>query len=144
MADALAGGLAPPDILFCPVGSPNELTGVITAQMLSIGRAATMRIWGQCRDYGISPVFWTELPANSSIKVYGASDSLRKDYNLEMLARAVRGMPMIDLASTVAGALDGTGQQQFAAGMSLDGLHPGDAGLAVMSVPAPAMVLAHV
>ena len=46
--------------------------------------------------------------------------------------------------STVAGALDGTGQQQFAAGMSLDGLHPGDVGLLAMSLPARAMLLAHV
>ena len=132
LASTLAAGLYP-DILVVPIGSPNDLgSGTMTSGAIATCRryfAATMKT---CSDNSIAPLPWTILPAGAASKNWGASDSLRRDYNAESLA--LKGMNVLDLAAVLNGALDVNGQVIPLAGtMKSDELHPADYGNSLLA-----------
>lgn len=140
-SDAFAAGLVP-DILCWPVGSPNDFTtGAITAAQVATARQWSARTAGLCRDNNVSTLQRTIMPSNYAIKPYGASDSLRRDYNAAQLALAAGGLPVMDVATPAVLGVDGNGQQLLLSSAGNDGIHPDDAlnALVARDVVAPAL-----
>jgi lysophospholipase L1-like esterase len=129
VGDALAAGVIP-DICIFPNGSPNSISTTIDSAAINAFRLLLMKSVLSCFDYEVMPVAWTMLPANyngSQAKQYGATDALRVAYNAETLGLGAKGIYAIDFAGPVSGAAHATGQVEFAAGLTNDGLHPNSA-----------------
>ena len=121
-----------PDILVIPVGSPNDTVSTITAANITAFRAQKSRVLAAARRHGVPVVLWTELPTNTSVRPYGATDALRTAYNAEVLASAAKGVTVVDTAAVVSGATSG-GQVQMLASSTTDNIHPNDAGNALLT-----------
>jgi hypothetical protein len=129
--DALWYGIVP-DIVIFPIGTPNDPGNAsITTAHVNNWRSRVARTLALCARYGITPIAYTMLPCNTAVNNWGTSDSLRTAYNAEMLsALAAAGVTIVDLASVFSGTTTG-GQVQYSVGLTTDGIHPNDAGIAV-------------
>lgn len=133
--DVLNAGLAP-DIMVLPCGSPNDQTTITTSTIAS-QRQCLARQLVELRAHNVVPLIWTWLPSNTSVKNYGATDSLRRDYNADVLSWRNRDLLVADTSAAISGATDGAGQVQMTSGSTSDNIHPNDAGNALL---APAIV----
>lgn len=125
VADAISASL-PIDVACMPVWSPNDFlneAALTDAAMRTDCQQPVMRTVGALRDAGVSPVLWTSLPVNTSLRDYNAADARRRSWNAAMLASGLR---VVDFASVVGGTVDGDGQMIPPAGSLPDGIHPGD------------------
>jgi lysophospholipase L1-like esterase len=128
--DALESDVVRPDILVMPVGSPNDPgNSTITAAHLATWRSKRARLEAAARRAGVPVVLWTMLPVNTAVNNWGASDSIRRDYNTEQLAR--KGILIADTAAAVSGTVTG-GQTQMTSESQSDGIHPNAAGNALL------------
>lgn len=116
-----------PDVLVMPAASPNDIATTISAANIAAFRSQRSRVLAEARRLGVPVVLWTWLPSNTAVKNYGATDSLRTDYNAEVLAQAGRGIIVADTAAAVSGTTTG-GQVQMSASSNSDGIHPNDTG----------------
>ena len=133
LKDLLQWGLVP-DVLIFPLGSPNDVTATITPAIVNLWRSRTAQILALCAEYRITPVAWTMLPTNASVKAYGATDQLRVSYNTEQIGtiRASGGL-VVDLATAISGPLDGNGQVTLL--NTADNIHPNTTGNTVNLMP---------
>jgi len=116
-----------PDILVMPAASPNDTVSTITAANITAFRGQRSRVAAEARRQGVALVLWTWLPTNTSVRPYGATDSLRTDYNAEVLAQDAKNFIVVDASTTVSGVVTG-GQVQMLAGSTTDNIHPNDTG----------------
>ena len=125
-----------PDLFVFGGATPNDqgATG-ITAAQITAQKGYLKRVIELAQKTGTLMVIGTQTPANTSSKQWGATDALRRAQNAEILAawNTTAGIATFDASSAVSGVDDGTGQIQFAAGMSADGLHPNDAANALIA-----------
>lgn len=119
-------------VAFIQSATPNDVTTVITDQIIAnarfrLGQAVTL-----AESKGSQVMIQPWLPTNTGVatKQYGTSDAKRQAYAAEIEGRLNRGILVPALATKLGGAIDGTGQQQMAAGSTIDGIHPADAGIA--------------
>jgi lysophospholipase L1-like esterase len=124
-----------PDVMFTAIGSPNDTPSPPTTQAL-IDRMRYMRelVVQEASERGTGLLLSNILPTNNSVLAYGSSDSLRVAYNSECAAAyvGVRGVEFVDLANPLNGTTHASGQIQINAAFSSDGIHPNDAGNAVL------------
>ena len=126
---AISAGLIP-DILFRPAGSANDLgSGPIISSQIATTRRWLAKNLKSCSEYSIAPLLWTMLPMNS--RGWDASDSLRRDYNAEMLG--MKGASVIDLAAVVSGPIDVDGQVKFIPATTTDLTHPNEYGNSLLA-----------
>lgn len=130
LSEAVAAGIIP-DVVVAPVGSPNSLAAPITAAGINDCRWGLAQIFRDCGVNYINPIFWTLLPTDPAVKDYNASDSLRRDYNAATLAYP--DINILDFSAALSGVTDGDGQVNMLAGSTSDGIHPNDAGNAILS-----------
>jgi lysophospholipase L1-like esterase len=121
-----------PDVIVLPTGSPNPASaGVLTQEALSAIRTEQEEMIDSARTNGVVPVLWTWLPTNAIVRDYGASDAIRIAYNAELLERD-DSLLIVDAAAAVSGPVV-NGQVQLAEAATTDGIHPNDAGNAMIS-----------
>lgn len=119
-----------PDIIVFPAASPNDIPTTITAADITAFRTRRARITAAAKRNGVVPVVWTLLPTNTSVRPYGATDSLRVAYNAEVLAQASRKLIVVDTATALSGTVSG-GQVQMTG--QTDGIHPNNSGNATLT-----------
>ena len=78
---------------------------------------------------------WTWIPSNTSVKTYGATESLRIAYNESVKSSLKRDTIIFDASTLISGAVDGTGQMQMKVGSTTDNIHPNDQGNLVDLAP---------
>jgi len=120
-----------PDVLVMPGASPNDITTTIAQSDIDGFRARRNRVVAEARKQGVPVVLWTWLPSNTSVKNYGATDSLRAAYNADLVAQAGRGLLVADTATAVSGVTS-SGQVQMLVGSTTDNIHPNDSGNALL------------
>lgn len=130
LSDACAAGIVP-DVVVISAGSPNNTGATIAAAEVAAGRFGMAHLLRTAKDYNVHPVIWTWPPINASVKAWGSSDALRTAYNAAVLQYA--DLDVMDFADVLEGATLGSGQIEFGSGLTTDGVHPNDAGNAVMS-----------
>lgn len=128
--DLFAAGITPDIAVVSP--SPNNFSATIAANEIVLDRGYVAQQVAACDQYGVLPVQGNMCPVNPAIKDFNSSDSRRVAYNTEIAAMAARGEVLVDYSATISGATDGDGQVNITAGMTTDGIHPNDAGNAVM------------
>lgn len=107
-------------------GSPNDISTTIAASQINVMRTQLTKAIDTLQTAGSVPFITTWLPANTSAKTYGATDSLRTTYNAQVLA--IPGVNVLDIATATSGLMVG-GQIQYNSTMNnADGLHPNDVG----------------
>lgn len=130
--DALRSPVVRPDILMIPSMSPNEGTP------LTVGQFRTRANWlakviDECRRLGVVPVIRTMLPCSAAVNDWNASDALRIADNARVVALRDRDVLVADVAPLFETVLDGDGQMGINPALTNDGIHPNDAGLALMA-----------
>jgi len=120
-----------PDVLVLPAASPNDISTTIAASHITAFRGQRSRVIAEARKLGVPVILWTWLPSNTAVKNYGSTDSLRADYNAEVLAQAGRGLLVADASTALSGLTSG-GQVQLATSATTDGIHPNDTGNATL------------
>ncbi|MCV7416427.1 SGNH/GDSL hydrolase family protein [Mycolicibacterium litorale] len=132
-----------PDVLIFPAGSPNPASaGALTDEAVSKIAVGRDSVVAAAQDQGVVPLIWTWLPTNATVRSYGTTDARRVAYNSELLQLAPNGLLVADVAEPLSGPVVG-GQVQMAEGLSKDGIHPNDAGNAVIGVAVePALITA--
>lgn len=130
--DILAAGIKP-DLLVLSYGSPNDNGGTWLAATTTGIRGYLGQMFGTVRENQVPVVLWTVMPTNPSVKAYGATDALRVAHNTATLAMASKGMDVMDFSAALSGITDGTGQVNMLAGSTTDGIHPNDAGNAILA-----------
>ena len=126
-----------PDVVLHPNGTPNDITTTISDLNIQIARgsnAGTSGINASCPKPA-QEIIWTWLPSNTTVKPYGATDSLRAAHNAYTLANLGRDVLLFDAASFISGVADGEGQMQMKAGSTTDNIHPNDTGNLVDLAP---------
>lgn len=122
-----------PDVLVMPIGSPNDVsTGSITSAHIQTMSANIMAVVAKCAEKGVKLILCTWMSTNTGVRSYGASDSLRVDYNNLFLGMRNKDFEIVDTALTLQGVLSG-GQYQMLAGSTDDGIHPNDTGNALLT-----------
>lgn len=122
-----------PDVLIMPAGSPNDpANSPITATHVATWRRQTARVQAACRAANVPLILVTVMPVNSSVNNWGTSDSLRRDYNAEVLAKRDKGVLVLDASTLMSGATTG-GQVQMRSDVQTDGIHPDDRGNAILA-----------
>lgn len=128
---AVADGLAF-NAAIVPNGSPNNLSVPMTAAEISTMRGDRALGAAALMD-GRTPVIpWTMLPISPTQKDWGSSDSLRRSLNDAWRAAAEQGQMLMDFDALASGEMDGDGQVLPKAGFMADGIHPSDAGNALL------------
>lgn len=150
VADAIAQGLIP-DLALIPAGSPNDISTTITDALLNGDGQGAAGIRHQVSSMetaldaaGVPLGIYTWGPSNTAIKNYGATDSLRRDYNDDIRARAQAGTPVFDIDRYMAGATVG-GQVQINPDYESEGsaaIHWDEAGHERLKVPGAAFIKA--
>lgn len=135
--DALnAGFILPDDLMMIPAWTPNSAPasgGTIVAANIAAQRYYFAQALAAIQAKGVHPIIWNGIPTNTAVTAWGASDSLRIAYAQEIATRAARGEIVIDTNTALSGVVDGTGQMQILAGAVTDGIHPNDAGNAILA-----------
>ena len=121
-----------PDILLFATGSPNDVSTVITQGIVDSQSANVETVIQKCKATGVKIVLWTWLPTNTSIKNYGATDSIRVAENAKWMAVKNPDVPVVDTSALLTGDLT-AGQYQMLTGTTIDGIHPSDPGLLIMA-----------
>ena len=137
----------PIDIAVMPCGSPNVSAGspptltndIVSAQQ----RQPFSKMLAACRDLGALPIAWSWLPTNPAVFDFGASDAVRVAYNAEVAAWISHVGSWVDAAAILSGTTDADGQVNMLAGSTTDGVHPNDAGNALL-VPAFQAAISHI
>lgn len=124
---AVMGPSSSPNLIMVPIGGPNDASGTLETSEVNDMRNDFALIKRHIATLAPSatllPVTW--IPENASSTDYGATDSLRRDYN----DRARAGSwSVMDADAILAGVMDVDGQVEFLAGTTDDGLHPNDTG----------------
>ena len=117
--------------------TPNDITGTIDATEVTGLRWRAYDAYDRIQTAGGWPILTLGTPANNAAKAYGSSDSLRIAYNAEI---AASGLPYWDLSTVLSGAVN-SGQIEYSATASTDGLHP-KAGATGYGLAAPVFVAA--
>jgi lysophospholipase L1-like esterase len=133
MTDAFAAGLIP-DVAIFPVGSPNDVSTTITSALVSSIQSKLATMTALCRTNRVVPLLCSWMPTNTAVKNYGATDSLRVALSQSVEARAAKGLPVAATSTAISGLTSG-GQVQMTVGLTGDGIHPNDAGNALLAVP---------
>ncbi|MCZ9884045.1 SGNH/GDSL hydrolase family protein [Arthrobacter sp. B2a2-09] len=120
-----------PDVLVLPGASPNDVATTIAQANIDAFKYFRNRVIAEARKVGVPVIAWTWLPSNTAVKNYGATDSLRVAYNAELMAMAGKGLFVADAATPINGTTSG-GQIQMGATLTADGIHPNDAGNALI------------
>ena len=129
MRDAFAQGIIP-DIAIFPLGSPNDTLSPLDATIVSSWRRYSSAMLGLCAQYGVVPIVRTVLPVNYSVRQWGASDELRRNYNTEAVVDCTnRGILCADLAGLFGAGIDGNGQEIMSPSYQSDNIHPNNAGI---------------
>lgn len=144
--DAAAAGLiGARDIVFLPWGSPNDFATTITPTLLTRMKGRLGVALGAIQSKSARTVRWSFLPTNPSVKAYGATDQLRRDHNDAGRATVRYGEIFADFDVALAGITDPvTLQTSLRAGTSDDGIHPNDAGNALLAPLAERSLFEHV
>lgn len=135
--------LLKPSIAWFPVGSPND--GTPTASVVNTEYANLMTFVALCRANGCIPIGYTQLPrttdaTNTTSAYTSGQDDLRKTINNNLLAS---GLIVVDTAAVVSDTTAlGTASKWLSASITVEGLHPNDAGNALLVVPTSATVVA--
>lgn len=129
--DMISYGLTP-DVLVQPIGSPNGLgdSGILDSNITTCKTTLGYTL-GVCASNGIAPICWTILPTENPPKNWGATDSKRRNYNIESLSYT--GPRVIDFAGTVSGSIDAQGQMLPLPGITFDGVHLNATGCSLIS-----------
>ncbi|MGE2715278.1 SGNH/GDSL hydrolase family protein [Mycolicibacterium litorale] len=132
-----------PDIMVFPAGSPNPASqGPLTDEATSKMAADRNSVVAAAQSHNVVPLIWTWLPTDATVRSYGTTDSKRLAYNAEVLKGARDGLLIADAAGPLSGPTI-AGQVQMAEGLNKDGIHPNDAGNAVIGgVIKPALMSA--
>lgn len=127
--------LGTPDVIVYQPWTSNSVSGAtIATSEVDTMRQYMAAVVGAARLSGAYPVLVTALPINSSIKAYASTDNLRRLFNWNMQSW-YRSTPVVDIAQPVSGAMTAAGQVEFASGMTTDGTHLNDTGIALAAVP---------
>lgn len=132
--DVIAAGIIP-DIIAAPNGTPNDNSTPIVSSNILVSRRGLAQILLTARDNKIKSVIGNEIPATTAAKNYGTSDSLRRDYNAETVARSIQGDVVVDMSVVISGDTVGGQVQPIPAAILADGLHPSDFGNALIKEP---------
>lgn len=136
LVDLHAAGIYP-DVVVHPCGSPNDIASTITASNITALTGYSSAISGvlAAAPKKAQEIIWTLMPTNTSVKAYGATDSLRIAYNESVKADVKRDAIIFDASTLISGVADGTGQVQMKAGSTTDNIHPNDQGNLVDLAP---------
>ncbi len=130
IVDAVTAGIIPHAIV-CPHASPNDYFVPITPDRIALSQAAFAEINRVAGANNLPIISWTVMPTNPSVKDYNSSDSLRVALNNSVLAYP--GINIADFSATLSGVTDGDGQVNLLVGSTTDGIHPNDAGNALLA-----------
>lgn len=81
----------------------------------------------------VEVIQWTGPPYSPSLFPVGAAEGLRRALNREALETSTRGVTVCDFAGRLESEVNGNGQTVPRPAVLADGIHPGDAGNALMS-----------
>jgi lysophospholipase L1-like esterase len=113
----------------------------ILASEIDTMRQRYAAVRAECARLGIPLISVTGLPGTTATWPFGATDSLRRSLNAELLAfGASSRVPVVDFATVLEGPDDGTGMLQLAAAYSADGTHPNTAGYRAMAAVAAPVI----
>lgn len=135
-----------PNVLIIPGASPNDQPTTLTSSGMDQQKTYLLRILAACKSNSVIPIVCTMLPVNSSVNPWGASDSLRVDYNQFLIGLRSQGILVADTATPFSGTTTG-GQVQITPGFTSDNIHPNDAGNAALTAvlsPELAKAVSHV
>lgn len=132
MTDVFAAGIIP-DVAVFPMGSPNDISTTIAASDIATMRRRVANKQALCRTNNVLPVLCSWMPSNTAVKNYGSTDSLRVAYATDVEARTAKGLLVAATSTALSGTTSG-GQVQINTAMTTDGIHPNDAGNAVLAV----------
>lgn len=124
-----------PDVLFIPGGSINDLTPPINSSMIKTCRtnlAATLaQFYGMTKPPHL--IIRNIEPCNPAVKNFDASDSIRTNYNAELMTATygASGFALFDFSTPLSGVTDGDGQVNMLVGATDDNIHPNDTGNAL-------------
>ncbi|WP_230771290.1 SGNH/GDSL hydrolase family protein [Sphingomonas sp. Leaf4] len=130
---AIAFGLRP-SLAVVPLGSPNNASGgAITPAQVGAMRLQVAEATAALERAGVPVLPFTWAPTDPRIRAYGASDALRRAYGADAAAMARGGGMVCDFAEALSGPPDAQGQSVPPANLMPDGIHPGDAGNAILA-----------
>jgi len=130
--DVIAAGFRP-DLAIMPNASPNSFDVPITDANIDAQRGYRAEALAALDEAGVQCLTWTVLATNSGVKDYNASDSKRRAFNDSWRALANKGVNLADFDLALQGVLDADGQRNLLANTAIDGIHPNDAGNAILA-----------
>lgn len=125
--DLIAAGVVP-DVLLQALASPNGYTTTFTTAQRDTARALLPRLMSLGKANRLRMVLSTFTPNDT--KLWGADDANRIALNSDVAAWPE--VNICDASTALSGSVDGTGKTLLASGVSDDGLHPNDAGNALI------------
>jgi len=130
-----------PDIVMFEAGTQNSAS--ITQSAANLSANYTARVQQLCKDNGALCVLMTELAKNiaDGVSEYTAGeDTFRQAYNANLLARANKGILVVDVAGAIsAGGLPAPNKVGYVVTPAFG--HPNDIGYDAMSIPIAAELL---
>lgn len=118
-----------PAVLIFESGSLNDPSPLLTAAIVNQWKSNTLLVVDKCIRRGVVPMPVTVMPSTYASHALGATDSLRLAHNADILSfYNARGITCLDVATPIAGATEGHGQQEPDATFLPDGSHPNDLG----------------
>ena len=118
-----AGGAA--DIVLYHSFSPNNISSTIDAGEINTLKSTLVDAIQYINSVSAIPVVVSAAPANYAAAAWGATDSLRTDFNAEI---ASRGLSFFDLSALLSGSVEAHGQTEYLPAYYFDGIHPNLAG----------------
>ena len=126
--DLIAAGIVP-DVLIQAIASPNGYTTAFSTSQRDTARAMLPRLLQQMKAARVRIALGTFTPNDT--KLWGADDANRIALNADVAAWP--GLTVYDASAVTSGVVDGTGKTLLKSGVSSDGLHPNDAGNALIA-----------
>ena len=130
--DALDAGLLP-GVAVMPVFTPNGFLSSPSEAAINSMRLFFGQALDRLEQAGVDVIQWTGLSCSPSLFPVGTADGLRRALNRENVDASGRGVTVCDFAARLDGEVDGSGQSVPRPGVLVDGIHPSDAGNALMA-----------
>jgi lysophospholipase L1-like esterase len=139
LSDVIA--MVAPDVLIFSPYSVNSFSTTISTGTMQQYRGVAGRALALAGQRDASVVLLTGIPCDAAFKAI-TGDSSRRALNTELLAISAPNVAVADIAALFGGAINGSDQQEIAAGLSDDNVHPNAAGYALLKTPIAAAIAA--